>query len=273
VKPAAKIPLYYEVDEGESGRPYALLVHGMLSSRAQWLPNLGQLRTVCRPVIVELLGHGRSGAPDELAAYRPQAYVEYFEAIREVLGVERWLVLGQSLGAALTLRYTLQHPERVIAQVFTNSASALADPERWAAVSRGSEKTAAAVLEHGTGALEQLPIHPVKARRLPGELRDALVADAAAASAHGIALTLLHTIPTSSVRDQFATTERPTLMAVGTREESFQPSAAFARAALPQLEVLELDAGHAVNVHAADAFNEGVTAFFRRQLAREGSAA
>jgi len=35
---------YYEVREGKG--PYVLLVHGFLSSRAQWLPNLDALSTV-----------------------------------------------------------------------------------------------------------------------------------------------------------------------------------------------------------------------------------
>ena len=46
-------------------------------------------------------------------------------------------VCGQSLGATLTLRYALDHPERVLAQVFTNSTSALADSDWVAGVRAG----------------------------------------------------------------------------------------------------------------------------------------
>ena len=104
-------PLYYEVHEGDG--PYLLLVHGLLSSRAQWRPNLRALQRVSRPVVVELLGHGRSPAPHGPDAYRPDAYSRAFEELREALGAERWLVCGQSLGAALTFRYALSHPERL----------------------------------------------------------------------------------------------------------------------------------------------------------------
>jgi pimeloyl-ACP methyl ester carboxylesterase len=45
--------------------------------------------------------------------YHPDAYVAAFETLRERLGASRWLVCGQSLGATLTLRYALDHPERV----------------------------------------------------------------------------------------------------------------------------------------------------------------
>ena len=119
--------LHYDVHEGDG--PFLLLVHGILSSRAQWQPNLPALARVTRPVVVELWGHGRSPTPEDASVYHPDAYVAAFDALRERLGASRWLVCGQSLGATLTLRYALDHPERVLTQVFTNSTSALADAE------------------------------------------------------------------------------------------------------------------------------------------------
>ena len=66
--------------------PYLLLVHGMLCSRAQWLWNLPALKRVCRPVTVELWGHGRSPSPETVGHYAPKHYITEFEAIREQLG-------------------------------------------------------------------------------------------------------------------------------------------------------------------------------------------
>ena len=117
--------LYYEVHAGTG--PYLLLVHGFLSSRAQWRLNLAALARVSRPVVVELWGHSHSPSPDDPALYAPDTYMQLFDQLRQRLGVARWLLCGQSLGAALTLRYALTYPDRVIAQVFTNSAAALAD--------------------------------------------------------------------------------------------------------------------------------------------------
>jgi hypothetical protein len=36
---------------------------------------------------------------------------------------------------------------------------------------------------------------------------------------------------------------------------------------MPELEIADLDAGHAVNIEASDAFNAAVTAFVARQVA------
>ncbi len=46
--------LHCDIHAGEG--PFLLLVHGILSSRAQWKPNLPALSRVTRPVVAELWG-------------------------------------------------------------------------------------------------------------------------------------------------------------------------------------------------------------------------
>jgi len=249
------------------GGPYVLLVHGMLSSRAQWSLNLDALSVSFRPLVVELLGHGRSPAPDDGEAYLPDAYVARFEAIRADLGAERWFICGQSLGAALTLRYALDHPARVIAQVFTNSNSALAGEEWRRRVLPLMEAQAKQIEQAGRAALEHHPLRPGRGRRLPAEARAALEADYALHDPLGIARTALHTVPNSSVRDRIAANTVPTLLVAGEREESFRNQSRFAESAIPHISVLRLDAGHAVNLEAATEFNSAVLTFFQEALA------
>jgi pimeloyl-ACP methyl ester carboxylesterase len=257
--------LHVEVHPGDG--PYLLLVHGMLASRAQWLRNLDALAHIARPVVVELFGHGRSPSPADPAAYRPEAYVRAFERVRVALGAERWFVCGQSLGAALTLRYALDHPERVLAQVFTNSNSALADAAWSSSVRSAMETTARALEADGRAALEAFPVHPRRAKRLPADVQSALVADAALADPRGIALSGLHTVPDSSVRERVRETRVPTLLVVGEREQRFADQRRYAEATIPKLEVVAADAGHAVNAEAWSEFNAAVTAFLARAAA------
>ncbi len=253
--------LHYEV-HGRTGPPI-LLVHGMLSSRAQWGPNLQALCALGRPVVVELFGHGRSPSPDAPECYTPEAYCAEFESIRRALGAERWFVIGQSLGAALTLRYALEHPDRVIAQAFTNSNSALGEPTS----QQGSRPALEAFLERleseGGAALERMSIHP-KHSRLPAEIKSSLVADAGLHSPRGVGLTVVHTALGASVRERIHENARPTLLLVGRREKRFAPHREYAEKQMPRLEVVPLDAGHAVNIEAAPAFNKAVGTFFSR---------
>jgi len=257
-----KRELYYEV-HGQHG-PFLLLVHGMLSSRAQWIPNLAALFAVCRPVVVELFGHGRSPTPHAPAFYVPSHYVAEFERIRLALGAERWLICGQSLGAALTLRYALDYPGHVIGQAFTNSNSALAEAG-WAERVRPAMEAQARRLEaEERRFLDEHPLNPARSRRLPAEVRAAFRTDCSLHTPRGIAHTGLYTVPDSSVRGRIAENTVPTLLVVGEREERFTAHRRFAERMMPQLEVAALDAGHAVNLDDSSGFNSAVTMFFEK---------
>ncbi len=260
-----ELELHTDIYKGEG--PFLLLVHGFLSGRSQWQPNIEALSDVCQPVVVELWGHGRSGAPEDPARYHPDAYVEGFERLRETLGIERWFVCGQSLGGALTLRYSLTHPDRLMAQMFTNSNAGLADAE-WLKSRRASAlKQAEEIERDGRAALERIPVHPVHARRLAGEAKEGLLADAALHTPEGIARTLRYTTPEAPVGERVREIKVPTLLVCGERERRFIPRREFAERELPGLKVVGTEAGHAVNIEAADGFNTAMIEFIQEHLA------
>ncbi|MCY4094326.1 MAG: alpha/beta hydrolase, partial [Gammaproteobacteria bacterium] len=190
------------VHEGHG--PPLLLVHGMLASRAQWLLNLPVFSTVSTPVTVELWGHHLSPSPSEPEAYKPTNYAQIFETIREQLGVDRWFVGGCSLGGALTMRYSLDHPDRVIGQFLTNSSSAFADEATAQKWQEGSVSSYERVLQGGMTAVNRLPVHPRRATRLPESVKEALLQDAESHDVEGIAATMCWTSPFASVRKHLA---------------------------------------------------------------------
>lgn len=256
--------LYVEVLPGAG--PPMLFVHGILSSRANWLLNLPYLSQVVTPVVVELWGHARSPAPRESGRYTPAGYVEEFERIRRALEIERWFVCGLSLGAALTLRYSLDHPESVLGQVFTNSNSALAGPEWRERIVPLVEADAERIERRGREAIDEHPLNPSRGRRLPAAARAALSADARLHDPAGIAATLRHTVPDSPVRERAGEITVPTLLVVGEREKPFAEARSFAEETIPGLRVVGTPAGHAVNLECAETFNEAVAALVRGEL-------
>ncbi len=70
-----------------------------------------------RIVLFDQRGCGRSRPHAELAHNTTQALIEDMERIREILGIERWLVFGGSWGSTLALVYAETHPQRVIALI------------------------------------------------------------------------------------------------------------------------------------------------------------
>jgi pimeloyl-ACP methyl ester carboxylesterase len=251
--------LHWETHDGVG--PHLLLVHGMLCSQAQWMWNLTALKRVCRPVTVELWGHGRSPSPEDAACYAPGRYVEGFEAIREALGIEDWLLLGYSLGAGLTIRYALTHPDRVRAHLFTNSSSGFADASQTQAWQRSADVSATRILAGGRAAMERIPVHPRHARRLPAPVYDALLADSELLNPLGVANILRYTNPQVSVREAIQHNSRPALLLCGSREQRFQAHRDFAAENMPELDIVDLDAGHGMNMEAHEAFNAAACEF------------
>jgi pimeloyl-ACP methyl ester carboxylesterase len=247
--------LYYEV-HGTRG-PHLLMVHGLMSSRAQWIPNLKAFTEFCRPVIVELFGHGRSPSPQNPEAYFPENYVREFETIRYAEGLENWFICGQSLGATLTLRYSLLHPKRIIAQIFTNSLSALSDVGE----DKDMERLGRLMLQEGRGSLDRFPANPSRSRFLDPEVKKALVEDIDLINVEGFANNVLHLSPKCSIRNWLREITVPTLLVAGKFDKKFRPLIPVALKSIPSLEFIELDGGHAVNIDAADQFNEAVHAF------------
>lgn len=250
---------YWEVHPGNG--PFLLLLHGFLCSRAQWTPNLAALRAVCRPVVAELYGHGRSPSPDDVGVYAPESYAAALDAIRAELGAESWFVGGGSLGGALALRYALIRPEVVRGVIFTNSMAAFAPTDQVGQRMEEGARSAERVRMGGMEEIDRIRVHPRHARRLPREIHEALLEDARQLDIEGVANTVRYTTPRASVRDDLAAIRVPALLACGRFERRFQPHRDFAAASMPGLAVVDMDAGHAVNMQAAGQFNGAVIDF------------
>lgn len=244
--------------------PYCLFVHGFLSSRAQWHLNVQALAQVCRPVVIELWGHGRSPVPHDPACYTIDAYMRQFEALRERLGAADWFVCGQSMGACLALQYAAHHPSIVRGTIFTNSMAAFVPATQLRPEGAGAliEALEAGGLQ-ARRALASLPMHARHARRLPPEIQRRLLEDAELLDPAAIALTIRHLTPMLSLQERLHQLHGPLLLVNGRFEAKFQPSRDLAVRRLPQLEVADLPAGHSVNAECAVAFNERVAGFLQ----------
>jgi len=264
VTDAGTLRLPYRVI-GAGRRTYMFFVHGMLSSRRQWTPNLPALVGLVRPVLFDLWGHGKAPSPESDAFYTVEAILGEFERAREELRAERIVLCGQSLGAALTLRYSILHPERVIAQVFTNSRSALLAPE--ALISSEERAARAEAIElGGRAALAKLPFHPRRARRLEPELREAMVEVANAVDPRAVARLTRIAGPRLSVLGELHRIACPTLLVNGRSERSFQPLRDLAERRIRNIRIADIAGGHAVNLENSAGFNAAVARFLREVL-------
>ncbi|HET7305893.1 MAG TPA: alpha/beta fold hydrolase, partial [Segeticoccus sp.] len=107
----------WEVSGNPHGKPAVVLHGGPGSGAAPWWRGYFDPDRY-RVVQFDQRGCGRStpsaGEPAaDLATNTTAHLVGDIERLRELLGVQRWLVLGGSWGSTLALAYAVEHPERV----------------------------------------------------------------------------------------------------------------------------------------------------------------
>jgi proline iminopeptidase len=113
--------VYWECCGNPAGKP-ALYLHGGPGSGC----SAGQRRffdpILYRAVLLDQRGSGRSrplaSEPDvDLSTNTTAHLIADIEALRQMLGVDRWTILGLSWGTTLGLAYAQSHPHRVSALV------------------------------------------------------------------------------------------------------------------------------------------------------------
>ena len=101
----------------ECGRPDGLpvvFVHGGPGAGCEHWNRQFFDPDVYRIILFDQRGCGRSVPHAELTGNNTGALVADMEAIRNLLGIERWVVFGGSWGSTLGLVYAETHPERVL---------------------------------------------------------------------------------------------------------------------------------------------------------------
>lgn len=98
---------------GDGQRPL-VLVHGLLMNRRMFERLGPEMAEVGHRVIaIDLLGHGRSDRPPEMAHYSMTFFARQVEALLDHLGIEEAVIGGTSLGANVTLETAYLAPKRV----------------------------------------------------------------------------------------------------------------------------------------------------------------
>lgn len=92
-----------------------VLVHGFGGGVGLWAMNVDTLAEKRTVYAFDVLGFGRSSRP-ELSTDPAEAEEQFVDAIeqwREKIGLEKFVLLGHSLGGFLATSYAIKHPSRV----------------------------------------------------------------------------------------------------------------------------------------------------------------
>jgi pimeloyl-ACP methyl ester carboxylesterase len=108
-------------DQGDPKKPTVLLVHGFYSSLHTWEPWVKALGDDYRVVSLDLPGHGLTRAPANWPA-SIDSYVKTVDAFAQAEHLDRFVLVGSSMGGDVAWRYALTHPEKVRGLVLVDAA-------------------------------------------------------------------------------------------------------------------------------------------------------
>ncbi len=227
-----------------------LLLHGFAEDGTVWDEVAKRLSTMCRVLIPDLPGSGRSPLPGN-GRSTPAGEVSMESlatALRELLdkeGIERCVLIGHSMGGYITLAFAENHPERVWAFGLFHS-TAYADSEEKKA---GRRKSIEFIREHGAAPYirQSTPnLFAAKTREeRPGLVEDMIrhYSGFSAASLIAYLQAMLQRPERLSVLEHFP---RPILFVIGEMDQIVPPEQSLKQAHLPRIAQVRLlpDAGH-----------------------------
>ncbi len=245
-------------DDVGSGVP-VLFLHGFPHNRALWAPQLGALAVPARTICMDLRGFGESepGDHDGVDGYADDAAV-----LLDVLGIDRVVLAGLSMGGYASFAFWRRHRDRVRALVLCDTrATADNDTSRAARV-----EMQAMAIERGSSAVANQMIAGMigkTTREKNPELADELHRMMSLAPVIGVvgALNALMTRPDST--PTLATIDVPTLIVVGDEDVLTPPKDARAMHLAisgSRLEVIA-GAGHVSNLERPATFNHVLSEF------------
>lgn len=102
--------------------PALLLLHGVGSGSGSWAAQLSSLATQLRVIAWDAPGYGES---DLLPSAMPTAadYADAALGLADALGLERFVLLGHSLGCIVAASLCTRHPERVLRLILSAPAA------------------------------------------------------------------------------------------------------------------------------------------------------
>lgn len=165
--------VYWERCGVPHGKPAVVLHGGPGSGAAPWWRRYFDPERYCI-TLFDQRGCGRSrplasDADADLSTITTQHLIGDIEALRELHGVDAWLVLGGSWGSTLGLAYAVAHPDRVSEMVFWGAVTTTREEVDWLTWTMGE------VYPEAFDALRSLVPEVERGDNLPAAVHDLLM--------------------------------------------------------------------------------------------------
>ncbi|MFN8533700.1 MAG: 2-succinyl-6-hydroxy-2,4-cyclohexadiene-1-carboxylate synthase [Dehalococcoidia bacterium] len=257
--------LCLNVEIWDDGEPL-LLLHGFTGSTETWR-SFRSAWPGRQLIAVDLVGHGRSDSPPDLAHYRMDACIEDLVAVLGRLGIKRVSLLGYSMGGRVALRLALAAPERFDRVILEGASPGIESPAERVTRQHADEELADRLEHHGiewfVDYWGSLPLWATQQALAP-EVRDRLRSERRLNNPTGLANSLrgMGAGADEPVTDRLSEIQVPVLLLAGALDTKYATLAWTMATHLPRATVAIVpDAGHACHLEQPERFASAVGQF------------
>jgi 3-oxoadipate enol-lactonase len=251
----------------EGDGPGLVLVHGFGGAKEDFTDHITALARDHTVVTFDHRGHGESDKPGDTAAYDFARLRADILAVADAAGLERFRLLGHSMGGMVARKVVIAAPERIDALIMMDTSAAPIpgfDPALM-------DAAADVALERGKDALKELldmaPMLNTDAyervlveRSGFQEFEDKKWADCSAVMWGTMAKALAH--QSDDLAALAAAVDAPMMILVGEQDKPFVKASKQMKEAIPDAQLVVIpDAGHSPQFENADAWIAAMTSF------------
>ncbi|MBC1780734.1 2-succinyl-6-hydroxy-2,4-cyclohexadiene-1-carboxylate synthase [Listeria welshimeri] len=256
---------YYVTNTVNGEKPVLLMLHGFTGSNKTFQESITHLEKHFSIVAPDLLGHGKTDSPDEIARYSIERIVEDIVTILQELKIMQCFVLGYSMGGRVATAFASAHPEMVRGLILVSSSPGLAQKDLQESRVQADNRLADMLESEGIRSFvdywEKLALFASQ-EVLSDELKKRIRLERLAQNPNGLAMSLrgMGTGKQPSYWNHLADFTFPVLLMTGSLDEKFEKIAQEMQQLIPNsTHVTVQNAGHAVYLEQPNIFLSQLT--------------
>lgn len=256
---------YYVTNTVNGEKPVLLMLHGFTGSNKTFQESITHLEEHFSIVAPDLLGHGKTDSPDEIARYSIERIVEDLVTILQELKIMQCFVLGYSMGGRVATAFASAHPEMVRGLILVSSSPGLAQKDLQESRVQADNRLADMLESEGIRSFvdywEKLALFASQ-EILSDKLKKRIRLERLAQNPNGLAMSLrgMGTGKQPSYWNHLADFTFPVLLMTGSLDEKFEKIAQEMQQLIPNsTHVTVQNAGHAVYLEQPNIFLSQLT--------------
>ncbi|MBC1959781.1 2-succinyl-6-hydroxy-2,4-cyclohexadiene-1-carboxylate synthase [Listeria welshimeri] len=256
---------YYVTNTVNGEKPVLLMLHGFTGSNKTFQESITHLEEHFSIVAPDLLGHGKTDSPDEIARYSIERIVDDLVTILQELKIMQCFVLGYSMGGRVATAFASAHPEMVRGLILVSSSPGLAQKDLQESRVQADNRLADMLETEGIRSFvdywEKLALFASQ-EVLSDELKKRIRLERLAQNPNGLAMSLrgMGTGKQPSYWNHLADFTFPVLLMTGSLDKKFEKIAQEMQQLLPNsTHVTVQNAGHAVYLEQPNIFLSQLT--------------